>query len=155
VLLENVVEGARILTLTRPKEIASDWPAACRIWRSEYCRTNEGLNRSDEVEVADFYAALFGFNGPIQKFRALWENCPRAESISFSFRADRPINLEILARVKKDGAHLSYVIADLRSNGAAFTAIFGVDEDGHLRIIQDGSDRSSRRMLSPIPRLRP
>jgi hypothetical protein len=155
VLLENVVEGARLLTLTEPKEIGFDWPAACRIWRAEYCRMNKGLNHSDEVEVADFYAALFGFNGPIQKFRALWEKCPRAESISFSFPADRPTNLEVLARVKKDGAQLSYLIADLRSNGASSTAIFGVDDDGRLRIIQDGSDRSSRRMLPPIPRRRP
>jgi hypothetical protein len=155
VLLEQVMEGARILTLAEPKEIAFDWPAACRLWHAEYRRMNEGLNRSDEADVAEFYAALFGFNGPIKKFRALWENCPGAESISFSFSADRPTNLEILARVKKDGAQLIYVIADFQSNGASSTTLFGVDEEGHLRIIQDGSDRSSRRMLPPIPRSRP
>src|SRR5271166_5421047 len=66
VLLEQMLEGARILTLAEPKEIAFDWPAACRLWRAEYCRMNEGLNRSDEADVAEFYAAFFGFNGPIK-----------------------------------------------------------------------------------------
>ena len=146
-LLENVVEGARILTLTRPKEIASDWPAACRIWRSEYCRMNEGLNRSDRGRR--FLCRLVRFQWSQSKIpRALGELSPsRIPFIQLSGRS--ATNLEVLARVKKGGAELSYLIADLRSNEASSTAIFGVDEDGHLRIIQDGSDRSSRRMLPP------
>ena len=140
-LFESFEKGVRTFSLMDPKDVKFEWRQACCFWWGKYSKSDPELS-----EV--FKTLLCG--APFEKFCANWQTTADANQIIFSFPAERPEELSVVAISAKGGRASVNVIID------PIGQRMGLDDDGYPTIVRRFGGRPPQPvqaviMPAPVP----